>query len=743
MLPLGLASAADLLDTLPSPQREVVERICLPIQFKQGSQAYRSCLISESAARASLPTSPLAALPADEQSAIQLACRTTGPAGTAANQQCIEQQLQLLLTEPTPRLTEASSNEQYVIQQASAQVSTSQGGRAYRRCINEALDTLSEIPQVQLAGLSIADRNTLQQVCLGRTNDARDYRECLLGMVSGDQPKNEPADTGAESLVARTTANEQTATLAPPLANAQSVERQSGSDAVVFSPGSSSTAAVQPQTDRRIPDEPPPGSTQTASPPAIIAPPPLPRIPDPPKQVMTPATSSPAQDLQLQPQPQPRLPDDNPATNLASSEPPQADNSAMGGMLQKLQAGLSSLSGTDRLLLVAALSIPLLMIVFRTLFARRETVAYDRPPAEPTSHDQSIVDSPTTASTQQTAPRQGLREQADNLFDNLASESESGSETPKAGVSEDTSFAQSDPIINHEEEKTVRLPVVENASENADPAWANKEAWEDVEDDADPDLHDSEYDATIALDFNPAILSNVSGAFGHWLKEQASEKQLSFAIEFLVYWLAYADERYEASLKARVFKMKAPDEHTMIKRWVLQNDVDSFCDAVKWLQSRATEKQRTQIIDLLFALLVSEKALTPIQNTLFRFLGDAFGLGQSKLGARYRRAFEATMPPLPRVDKPGWWKTQSEEQVFRWNARAVARKPLDIQHRVKLGLPLTGNLKPADILRCHQKAAVRCNPDRFQELGEREITMIERQATKFDMARDSLMDNVL
>jgi hypothetical protein len=142
------------------------------------------------------------------------------------------------------------------------------------------------------------------------------------------------------------------------------------------------------------------------------------------------------------------------------------------------------------------------------------------------------------------------------------------------------------------------------------------------------------------------------------------------------------------------------------------------------------------------ALLVNENALTPVQNTLLKFLGDAFGLGNERLDVLFRTAYGQTMPQLPRLDKPKWWERQPADSLKRWDARSVSRQHRDIQYRIKLGLPLGGKLNESAVLDCFNRAALRCDPGNFDLLSPREQALAERQLAKFDMATQSLLQEL-
>ncbi|MBX2883206.1 MAG: hypothetical protein KTR32_24855 [Granulosicoccus sp.] len=745
-MPIYSSAAADVLADLPEAHQELAQRFCLPTQYHQGSDAYRSCLRVQISARESYPPPALTTLAMEEQYAIQSTCKSAGRIGSDDYRSCTNEQLALLAAEPVPQWQTADIDEQHVIQKSCSDVQSPQSGQAYRRCINEALEILGALPKADLSALSFTDRNILKSACLGRTNDARDYRQCLLGMINGDTAGNTggnaTGDTGAgetaageeeSEQVARAADTRETGARAEPESNMFESSNRSDADNTSRQPASLDsvnnslpeptipTAAAAETRAEQLPkqeiklsaaaDSESTGAATISAPPV----PSLPAIPQPALPTQTDQNKEPAQTLSNNP---PQEAAGGGDQNLAVT------NSVAGDVLQRLQATISGLTGINRMLTVAALAIPLILICTWLILRRssEHSVAYDAYGEQPLDmlHDDEFEDPQDDRDS-----NEWLREQASGLFDDELDSSHSA--TADSGRTTASKHYESSNDV-----RTDRASSQQAATDGGQQA-----------DDQFDELFDSVAVDTNSMNLGATATNTHVGELGQWLSGQSDEsKKLSFAIEFLVYWIAYADDRYERSLKARVFKMHNPDEHTQIKRWVLQGDIHSFSDAVRWVQTHASAKQRTQIIDLLIALLVSEKALTPIQNTLFRFLGDAFGLGQIKLDTRFRRAFDYSLPQLPRVDKPVWWQSQSEEQRFRWNSRAVAKQPVDIQHRVKLGLPLTGDLEPAEIAASYQRSATRCNPKNFEELGHREITMVERQLAKFAVARDALLESV-
>ena len=230
--------------------------------------------------------------------------------------------------------------------------------------------------------------------------------------------------------------------------------------------------------------------------------------------------------------------------------------------------------------------------------------------------------------------------------------------------------------------------------------------------------------------------------FGRWLVDASPTLRRQHAIEFLVYWMAYGDERYDVRTRRTLLErddVEALDPHERIKRHVLERDAAAFADTLLWLQRNTDAVERVQVLDLLMALLVADRAMTPVQNTLLRFVADAFGIPAETLGERHEFAFDAPLPPLPRPDLPAWWEGVEPGLPMRWNARALATLDEHDQHRVRLGLPLGRKIAERRIVEGFRRAARRCRPGRFDALGERERALVERQLVKYEEARDALL----
>jgi len=226
--------------------------------------------------------------------------------------------------------------------------------------------------------------------------------------------------------------------------------------------------------------------------------------------------------------------------------------------------------------------------------------------------------------------------------------------------------------------------------------------------------------------------------FAAWLRSQAPTDQLSLSIEFLMYWMAFGDERYDPDLKRRIFQTPNLSKHDTIKRWVLKEDVHAFADVIEWMQKNTTSKQKEQIVRLLMAMLINGERPTPLQNTLLRFLSDVFYLENPTLEAIFKHDFGLNLPAMPRVDRLAWWRRQPPGSISLWNAQAINAGDEFTRHAAQLGL--NSNARIEHIEAAYEKAIARCNPDRFDHLNEREHQLIASRRSRLSQSRDELME---
>ena len=235
-----------------------------------------------------------------------------------------------------------------------------------------------------------------------------------------------------------------------------------------------------------------------------------------------------------------------------------------------------------------------------------------------------------------------------------------------------------------------------------------------------------------------SALKTQQSGFAGWLNSQSRKDQLSLSIEFLMYWIAFGDERYDPSLKRRIFQIPNPSNQDIVKRWVLKEDVHAFADVIDWMQRNTTSVQKHQTVRLLMALLINGDVPTPVQNTLLRFLGDVFYLEEPTVEVMFEQDFDASLPTIPRVDRVAWWERQTPATISTWDARAInSGDPLN-RHAAQLGVHPDSQAEPIET--AYHRAVERCDGKRFDHLGDREHQLIAGRRSRLLQAYDELME---
>lgn len=660
---------ADTFGQLSDTDQAAVARICLPVQYQQGTSAYRECVSLEISVRSNQPESAASTLSFDEQYAIRQICRLLANANDPAYQRCLNQQLNDLAQIPKTQLASFDNDEIHVLQKSCLDTQSSAGVKAYRQCINASARALQSRPQPNLEKLTLVERNALQLRCSAQHTAAVDYRQCLLDAPNVDVLANAAAPT--ESIA------EITPEITPESTPQSSIDTNLLYDATI-----NSEAVTDAESE---------AVTTIAEATSALTP----AITEPLTQPLEALVQTLPVGLNIASDPIPAIDVSEPESSLESV------TSVASELWTTLQSSVSGLDNMSRSIITAATALPVLLFGFWLLMRSRER----EPELE------HFTQGERNSLANRSGPSQQRREQPVRDFDMLLDRTDS------LNLSQQTLSQQADDMFGE-------IPAIHPQSANS--GRLNSE---------EPTHSDN------AEDSHPAdqLGSTERAEFLAWLNQQPVGARQPLAIEFLIYWLAYGDERFESTMKEAIFQIREPDEHERIKRWVLMQDIYAFSDVVYWLQHNSNIAQRKQILNLLMALLINENALTPVQNTTLRFLGDAFGLGHEQLDAQFRQAYDHSMPPLPRVDKPKWWDRQQKDERRRWDARTVSLQNRDIQNRVKLGLPLGGEVREEEVVARFKRAAARCHPQHFDLLGSREQSLAKRQLEKFEFAKDSLL----
>ena len=796
----GPPALAAPFDELSGAARDAVVSACLPVQYRDGAEAYRRCVERETDARATREPRALDLLELDERYAVERRC-APDRGSEIAWLECVDAEIASLAAAPVPGLQGLREDERDALLRDCFEDQSSAGVAAWRECVARAADALRAVPSADLSGLGVLERNALLAGCAD-AGDAPAYRRCLLerGAVAGVSERRSETSPDAASYAPPSDGGSApiTSAVASSAVPGGGVGGNGGGD--VGTPSRESLALGLPASAG-----PALGAARPDVPPRRVIPPPLDAGLDAPAAGRPEAQTAPAGDDSAEAfgdgaEGDGADPLDPPGVGTGTDEP---------GLVARLGGAYGALDDSGRLLLWGALALPLLLFASSALMRRRASGARsaradrggdpDRGGPEalaerigPTRgrpvgrslprYDLDATYDATDATYDVTrdvrdasgrhapgvapAPpgptarvRDRLHEEADDLFDALDRDLDAG-EDPDEGFADDDPDAFGphgpDDADLDETPATVRLdatvptdlPVL--AGDDAGGAGGvargpDRDAPTRLV--ATPHAVDDASDVELAAAGRASRPGPAAAAraprpregFGAWLASRPEEARRGLAVEFLIYWMAWGDERYEPATRDAVFASDDPDDSTIVKRRVLEEDVDAFAATVRWLVLNASREARSQTLELLVALLVDGPVPTPVQNTLLRFLADAFGLGAGALEAQFEDAFDARLPPLPRVDRPDWWAGQDEAGLVRREARTLARAPEAVRHRATLGLPFDGPLDEDDVLEAFELASRRAAPERFDALGERERQLAARRLDRFADAREALL----
>ena len=636
---LSREAAADILAELNPEQQLRIARVCAPLQFDQGASAYRRCVLDQIAAAVQNQqpeATQLSALSLDERFAIQQVCNSKRSDSPADVSRCTQQQIEQLEQEPESALSLLTKDEQHIITTQCFGTFSAAAARDYRVCVNNAISSLDTLPAADYSEQSVGTRSNIQLECSTNAANVSGYRKCLLSALGITFTDNATADTTPinntiEEAVANDTDQENTIEANDVTQAIEVQEADQPEEPAVAQDDASEVQASQS-----------PDAMEAIEPVEIFE----------SAESVAPALSS---DPEAQTSPSdPPLSQIDENIRVTQESPASLSTSANSLNVSAASEGNTGISPQLKLVaIVAAISIPLMLLGIR--YARQadkyELQSATATPAQSDAKGLSFKQPPPA--------RPGLRP--------ISSTSQ---------LPDKTRFSLSDTAAIEAEMDETFQQTLANGKQPTPIAGSQKAVRGKL-------LSDSGTD--------PATLRREHadrGQFAAWLTHWPAQRQQEHAIELLVYWMAYADNRYDPALKKKIFLMKDPDPHSLIKRWVFQNDAMAFAAAVKHLQLNTDLEQRKQVIDLLMALLVNENALTPNQNVLLRFLADAFGIGGAELEIQFMQAFGQSMHAIPRPDKSVWWKSREAEQKLRWDVHAIARQPEQVRCRIVLGQPL-------------------------------------------------------
>ena len=734
------------LDALPQTAQDEIARVCLPVQFREGASAYRTCVQAEVDLRSSGSANEMARLSFDDKYAVQQACAKAGGQSSDAYQTCVDDQISQLNRISAPDFTNVAEDELYVVQQTCFDAQSTQGAASYRACLNAEVESLLALPAADTSQLNMLDKNALQLRCSANASTATKYRECIaveFESIAGTEPSFLPVSTATAIVRNNTTkptprvsvVNESVTKLAEqnlaavvseePAVQSEAEQTRAimalprnitppandSADTAELTTAQVDSSALETNSQNTLRDATSntletettntTAATRTNVEPRVISRPDLVKALEvqnrdekPVSSVESTRTANAATETTI----------DTTDTTAASTT---GKTIKPADVWQLFLDKLASLNSMGWLIIAGILALPALLLGLFSLVRRIKQPADEIEPI----HNSALTDRIEPGIKTRMARHE---KEAAELF----------GEPMSAGAGADAPQPQPQPQPTS---SPLAEPAQSTAAGNA-PGFSQHDAVTRI-----AKKGEQPFQETVRLSPGHAWQS----AFGLWLQDKPESDQLALCIEFLIYWVAYGDERYNPELKKRLFTASNLSHQDQIKRWVLKEDVFAFSDVIGWMRNHATQQQQEQSLSLIMALLISENSVTPTQNTLLRFLSDAFNMGASELEARFEQAFGHTLPPMPRPDKQAWWQKQSAASIALWDSRTLATRPELDQMRARLGV--SANANDTQITSAFRRASRRCHPDRFTALGDREHTLAEQRFAKFEEARDKLL----
>lgn len=207
----------------------------------------------------------------------------------------------------------------------------------------------------------------------------------------------------------------------------------------------------------------------------------------------------------------------------------------------------------------------------------------------------------------------------------------------------------------------------------------------------------------------------------------STAERVRHSIELLLYWMSFADDRYDPEMRQRLLGSENLSPHDSIKKIVLLNDHESLADAMKTLKQHSSDAELEQIIKLVLTVLVKAE-ITPSQNLILRFFADYIEIGSDGLDNIYQTLFDRPLPGAPRPDDTRWWRSQYQNTDAEIQA---VRKP---ESEKEVMLQRLGLQEPATQLEIQQqmlRIRSRCDSAHYSLLGHKEQQLIQRHLNKY------------
>lgn len=717
------------LDTILAEQRFALEQECLPEFQRDGEVEYINCVRTKLANQRTDSALLLDRYSFDDKYALQQSCSEYYGRNEVYTE-CLKSEISKLDSITEPRLSSLNEDERSAIQQNCFDDQKNRGAPAYRSCLNQALERMLQIERVDLSGFSAVEVNEMKLSCInsGRKLRNANYRLCLAEALATklkqQRSTQKPAVTAVlptEAVPQSATADTDTDTSNPsaettpvPIADAVNVTQINNERVEQPTTDTEGNSDADPQElitndQESVGSIASPTAATKVNPPVVTAT----TMPDSHSTAIDNTTST---------------------INAATVDTATGEDATVDAAVAQEQAGpgigqffanlrddpLGTLQSgeiknyTKYLIFLLPILILLIFLqILRVFLRKRREDTYTARVSEEKQLRTDLYNDPAFGASRGSSESKQARSVAmhDHRLDFLSDE-------------DDLQPADLDPIEQPAEDDTYRdtyraAPVEKQTSDQAPVSTST------------------------SADFGFTQPVYEPSEFSQWIGSKPVPEIKRLCTEFMLYWISYGEGNYNDQLKNQLLHSQDLDEHDQIKKWVFERNPSAFVDLHKQLKEIFSVEEMRQTIMLMMAVLI-KREISPVQNTFLRFLADFTNIGGEWLAQEYRTSFGKNLPPLPRPDDERWWQSATASGQSMEESESEGEGEGESEDKDRLAclkqLGLQASASGEDIASAYHRIALRCHPDRFDQLGEKERNLALRYFERCSDAHNFLLE---
>jgi DnaJ-domain-containing protein 1 len=202
-----------------------------------------------------------------------------------------------------------------------------------------------------------------------------------------------------------------------------------------------------------------------------------------------------------------------------------------------------------------------------------------------------------------------------------------------------------------------------------------------------------------------------------------SSAPVGLAAAVIMAWMARVDnevtkEEHSTWMEfARQF-VASQAEGELVMKVFGDNDIQPIEMGCRIMKDRATEDQKTVLIDLLIGVMLADHYVLDSERYVLDFVADLIGWTTLRLNDRFREHTGRNLPPVNDFSDPEWWKRMYNSQN-RADASGNGNGQTDQKRKKAFAtLGLDEGATMDEIKAAYRRLAQIHHPDRFHNLGE-------------------------